>query len=188
MLEIIYKFLALILLAVALKAQEAPPQTSPHMFFLVEDEHRKQWCAYSSESSWKSQVDSLDAATVATMNFSDDHLAAIDITSEDEAGDWMVFDQYALSNHGDVQELRRMANILPGDRSVVETYLIVNGNAKLQNRTTTSLRTGEKLTSPEDWLPEVRVFTRLRDFPFARLTTVRYSDALSKGKICVPTR
>jgi len=93
-----------------------------------------------------------------------------------------------LANAGDLKELQRRVNILPGDRSVSETHLISNQKAKLQNRTTTSLSTGEKPTSSEEWLPEVFVATRLKNFPFRALTTVKYSDGALKGRICVPAR
>jgi len=126
--------------------------------------------------------------TVATMDFSNGHLTSIDVTTQDEAGDWMVFDHYTLGNAGDLKELQRRVNILPGDRSVSETYLISDQKAKLQNRTTTSLSTGEKPTSSEEWLPEVFVVARLKDFPFRAQTTVKYSDVASKGRICVPAQ
>jgi hypothetical protein len=178
--------LATALLALAVQAQVAPVQTTHNKVFLLGDDGRKEWCAYASDSLWKERVASTGAATVATMTFSNARLTSVEVTTEDEAGDWMVFDHYTLSAAGDLENLRRRYNILPGDRSVSETYLFADGKAKLQNRETTSLTTGEKLTAGEKWLPEVRFATRLKDFPFAPLTMLKYSDVLSKGKICAP--
>jgi len=125
---------------------------------------------------------------VATMDFSDNQLTLIDLTTEDEAGDWMVFDHYTINVAGEPEILLRKSNILPGDRSVTLTYLILDGKAKLQKRMTTSLTTGEKFTGPENLLPRVPVITRRADFPFRSLNAAKYADVLSKGKICVPAR
>jgi hypothetical protein len=156
----------------------------PSRLFLLSDSGRNEWCIFANEQLWRSQVESTGASLVATMDILDGHLKAIDLTTEDEAGDWMVFDHYTIAVNGDLQDVRRKSNILPGDRSVVETYSIAEGKAKLLSRTTTSLSTGKKLTNPEDWLPEVPITTRINDFPFAPLAKVTYAEILSKRRIC----
>ena len=177
-------FAICLMLLVHTKVRDVSAQTPTHKLFLLEDDTRKEWCVYANESQWKSQVASSGAARVATMYYSDARLTSVDITTEDETGDWIVFDHYALSATGDIQQVQRKVNILPGDRSVSETFLVLDGKAKLQTRTTTSLSAGDKLTDAEHWLPRVRVVTRLKNFPFVSLTTVKYSDVLSKGKTC----
>ena len=152
--------------------------------FLVNDEQRNEWCAYANESLWKSQVDTVGADTVATLSFFETHLTSIEVTTQDETGDWLMIDHYTLGTAGDIKQLQRRANILPGDRSVSETFSITNGKAKLEKRDTTSLTPGQKLTSTEDWVPPVPIVTRLEDFPFAPLTALKHSEVNSKGKIC----
>jgi hypothetical protein len=188
MLKIGYTVALVVMLSTESAIPSTSAQTEAKKLFLLSDDHRKEWCAYASESTWKSQVELSGAGTVATLDFSSGHITLIDVTTEDEAGDWAVFDHYSLTDAGELQQLRRKVNILPGDRSVAETYTITERKARLQNRTTTSLSTGEKLKNAEEWLPEVRVVTRLSDFPFAALTTLKYSDVLSKSKICAPTQ
>ena len=154
--------------------------------FLVYDDHLKKWCAYAKESSWKSQVAALAADTVASMHFSEGRLISIDVTTQDETGDWMVFDHYTIETGGNLQQLRRRINILPGDRSVSEIYLIAIGKAKLQSRATTSLTTGKELTGSEDWLPEVPTFSRLGDFSFAAPGSCEVFRDRLQGKVLCP--
>ena len=35
------------------RVQSASTQAPPDKLFLLGDDHRKEWCAYASESSWK---------------------------------------------------------------------------------------------------------------------------------------
>ena len=144
----------------------------------------RQWCIYASESQWKLDVNSLGATTVASLKFATGHLQAVDLTHQDEAGDWIVYDHYELGQTGDLRRDQREIRILPGDRLVEEIYLIRDGVVDKQNSSTKSLSTGQKLTNGEDWLPDVPVVSRLKDFPFAPLLDVDRSRILAKGKIC----
>jgi hypothetical protein len=155
--------------------------------FLASDDHQKEWCAFTDEASWKSKVELSDAAIVATLNYSNSRLDSIDVTTEDEAGDWTVFDHYTLSQRGVLERLERKANILPGRRSVLETYALADGKIKLSSRETKPLTAGQKPIS-ETWLPDVRVAARLGDFQFASLARMKYSEIQSKGTVCVAAR
>ena len=167
---------------------DTSPKAAPASVFLVHDDPHKEWCAFTSESSWRSRVDSSEATTVGTLNYSDSRLISIDVTTDDEAGDWTVFDHYTVTKTGSLERLDRRANILPGRRSALETYALVDGKARLQSRETKDLTSGEKLTSGETWLPKVRIALRLTDFQFAPLAQTKYSEILSKGKVCAATR
>jgi hypothetical protein len=174
----------LIVLPAATGNLQRPPQTEQIKLFILHDVKQRQWCIYASESQWKSDVNSSGAPTVASLEFEAGHLNAVDLTHQDEAGDWIVYDQYELGRTGELQQDQREIRILPGDRLVKEVYLIRDGIAHKQNSNTQSLSTGQKLTNVEDWLPDVPVISRLKDFPFAPLIGVDRSRILAKGKIC----
>lgn len=183
-----HKILAVFGILSALSASQKSPEKGPtNELFLVADEHNAEWCAYRDEASWRSRVDALGADTIATFSFSNDHLTSIEVTTQDETVDWLVIDNYTLGDSGEPSQLQRRANILPGDRSVVETFLIIDGKLKLKDRSTTSLKTGQKLKSTEQWIPEVPIITRKKDFPFADLMKMKYSDVIAKGKACSRT-
>ena len=168
----------------ATQIPDSSVQPAHSSVFLVYDGHNKEWCAYTNESSWKSKVDSSDAAIVATLNYSRSRLESIDVTTDDEAGDWTVFDHYTLTQIGSIGQLERRVNILPGRRSVLETYTLAGEKPKLKSRETTVLTTGKKLSDGETWLPDVRIAARVADFQFASLAKMKYSEILSKGKVC----
>jgi hypothetical protein len=161
-------------------------QSKTTKIFFLEDIHHKEWCAYANESIWKSSVDSLGAMTVGSLNYEKDQLAVVDVTEGDEAGDWMVYDHYTVDPRGEPLRDERKNNILPGRRSVEETYVIQNGKATRQSSSVRSLTTGGSLSDPEQWLPKVPVITHAKDFPFAALIVQKYPEAFSHGKVCVP--
>jgi len=157
--------------------------------FIANDADHHQWCAYPTQSAWQSDVKLFGSGIVATLTSAQGRLSSIEVTTEDEAGDWIVYDHYTVSTDGTLQEDKRKINILPGDRSVEESYLIRDGKAKKQSSTTKSLSTGKSLASSEDWVPEVSVIARLKDFPFASLIrTATDTDSLLRGRECVASR
>jgi hypothetical protein len=81
--------------------------------FLLEDAEHHQWCAYGSESEWTSEVKSLTAMVVGTLEYSGDHISKIAVTEEDEAVDWTVYDHYVIDDKGQISELKRTINICP---------------------------------------------------------------------------
>jgi hypothetical protein len=138
--------------------------------FLLEDAGNNQWCSYNTESTWKVRVQEVEAMTVATLTYSNDHLSQIDLTETDESGDWTVYDHYFLDDHGQLVKLSRLLNVLPGDRSVSQTFSISNGKATKTATTEKQLSTGKSVTSPAaDWLPDVSIETATKMFPFSAL-------------------
>ena len=157
---------------------------------LLDDTEHHQWCAYRSESDWTAEVRSLNALSVGTLEYTGDHISKIDVTAEDESGDWIVYDHYALDSGGKIRELSRTINILPGDRSENETYIIRDEKARKQSSSTERLSTKEVLPSQQDqetWLPNVPVVTRLKDFPFSDLISKKSLDT-SSSKVCIPEK
>jgi hypothetical protein len=84
---------------------------------------------------------------------------------------------------------KRIINVLPGDGSENETYLILDGKAKKQASDSRRLSTKEVLPDKEkDWLPNVPIVARLRDFPFASLILEKHSELSSSGRVCIPVK
>jgi hypothetical protein len=157
--------------------------------FLVRDAEHKKWCMYLNESDRNSVVASLEATNVGTLHFtSDGDLSAIDVAEEDESGDWVVYDHYVIDINNHVLKDERRINILPGDRAVEESYLIKDGRATKEKSITRSLSTGKELSDHETWLPDVRVITRIGDFPFSPLVAGKYSEMSSKDKACTASK
>lgn len=152
------------------QADFAPAQAKAHKVFLLEDAGNNQWCSYTTESVWKAKVREVGAMTVATLAYSNDHLSQIDVTETDESGDWTVYDRYFFGDRGRLVKLTRLLNVLPGDRSVSQTFSIGNGKATKIATSEKQLSTGKSVTSPTaDWLPDVPIATATKMFPFSTL-------------------
>jgi hypothetical protein len=146
----------------------AQPKTS-RVFFL-EDTVKHQWCAFTSETIWKEAVQEVEALTVGTLIYSDEHLMQIDVTETDESGDWTVYDHYRLDDREQLKKLSRTINVLPGDRSVVQTFVIHDGKTDTIKTVATQLSTENPLNSAKPiWMPELPIATSTRMFPFAVL-------------------
>ena len=165
-------------------ADRLPGQAKTAKVFLLEDAATKQWCAYNKEATWNTGVQDAGAMTVGTLTYSNHHLSQIDVTETDESGDWTVYDHYFLDDRGQIMKLSRMINVLPGDRSVLQTFSIGDGKAKKTATTEKQLSTGKLLTSPQSvWLPELPIKTGTKQFPFSGL--LGRSGLAMSSKFCV---
>jgi hypothetical protein len=148
----------------------ASTQAKAPKVFLLEDPGTTQWCAYNAEATWNARVLDVGAMRVGTLTYSNDHLSTIDATETDESGDWTVYDHYFLNDRSQIVKLSRMINVLPGDKSIVQTFMISDGKAAKVGTTAKQLSTGKPLTLPKSvWLPELTVRTEIRTFPFSAL-------------------
>jgi hypothetical protein len=166
------RYFATVLVGISLLFQTgvASAQTKASKVFLLEDAGNNQWCSYLSESTWKAKVQEAGATTVGTLIYSNDHLSQIDVTETDESGDWTVYDHYFFDEHGRMVKLSRLLNVLPGDRSVSQTFSIRNGKAEKISTSEKQLSNGKPVTKPAgDWLPDVAIDTNLDMFPFSAL-------------------
>jgi len=110
---------------------------------------------------------------------------ALQLTQNDEAGDWLVRDEYTIGRDGEPDGLKRIANILPGERSERLVYQIHAGRARQQDRTTYQLGTDNPKTGEvETWLPDEPIVTSGQAFPFAPLMA-RNLKAIPDS-VCVP--
>ena len=165
-----YFAMALVGISLLFQAGFAPGQTKASKVFLLEDAPNNQWCSYTTESTWKAKVQEVGAMSVGTLAYSNDHLSQIDVTETDESGDWTVYDHYFFDDHGQLVKLSRLLNVLPGDRSVSQTFSISNGKATQTATSEKQLSTGKPVTSPTaDWLPDVSIETSTKMFPFSAL-------------------
>jgi hypothetical protein len=163
----------------------ASAQAKAAKVFLLEDARGNQWCAYAKEAAWSAAVQDAGAMAVGTLTYSNDHLLRIDVTETDETGDWTVYDHYFLNDGGQIVRLLRMINVLPGDRSVLQTFSISDGKARSTAITEKQLSTGKPLISPESvWLPDLPIRTGTRLFPFFVL--LERPGLRTSGKSCIP--
>ena len=170
------KFLIIALLAATLPSSQAShalaKAATRSEVFLLENARGRQWCAYNNELTWKTAVRNIKAMTVGTLTYSNGNLSRINVTETDQSGDWIVYDRYSLDDRGEIVELLRVINVLPGDRHVIETYSISNGKAKKISTEEKSLTTGKPLASPQPvWLPNLPIEAEVKRFPFAGLLT-----------------
>lgn len=183
------RYFAATLLGISLLFQPdfAPAQAKPSKVFLLEDAGNSQWCSYTTESVWKAKVEEVGAMTVGTLAYSNDHLSQIDVTETDESGDWTVYDHYFFDDHGQLVKLSRLLNVLPGDRSVSQTFSIRNGKATQTATSEKQLSTGKSVTSPTaDWLPDVSIETATKMFPFSALLSRPGLRTTPKSCVKVP--
>lgn len=171
---------ALLLLQVGL----ASAQAKARKVFFLEDAGKNQWCAFDSEAAWKAAVQDAGSMAVGSLTYVGEHLSQIDVTETDESGDWTVYDRYVLGDHGQPIKLSRTINVLPGDRSVLQTLSISEGKVKKTAIVAKQLSTGKPLTSPNPiWLPKLPIDTGAKMFPFSALL-VR-PGLRTNGKSCV---
>lgn len=163
------RFLGTTIICVLLlfKTSSLSGQPKASKVFLMEYTQSQNWCAYDDEAAWNAAVHDAQAIRVGTLTYSNDHLSEIDVTETDETGDWTVYDQYFLSQLGEITRLSRMINVLPGDRSVLQTFSFEDGEAKQISSTQKELSTGKPLSSPKSvWLPELAITKDIKLFPF----------------------
>lgn len=179
-------FFAAALIVSCLTSQLGPASagTKASKVFFLEDAGNHQWCAFNNEARWKAAVQQTRAMTVGTLTYSHDHLYQIHLTETDESGDWTTYDHYFLDGHGHVVKLLRTINVLPGDRSVLQSFSIRGGKVTKMATTAKRLSTGETLTSPKPvWLPELPVETTVKKFAFSNL--IGRADLQTARRICV---
>ena len=106
---------AVSLLSSLLTREAAAEPESKRLLYLLEDAKHEQWCAFSKESAWKTEVNSLSATTVATVEYLNGRISTIKVAKESEAGDWIGYDHYFLDQSEAIRKLNRTINSLPGD-------------------------------------------------------------------------
>lgn len=151
----------------------------------LRDTRSHQWCAYAKLSTWHAAVQGANSAVVGTLKYSKGRLSQVDVTEVGESGDWMVYDHYVLDSRGRIRKLSRLTNVLPGDRSVFETFSIGGGKAEKVSEVQKRLSTGRVIAFPTSiWLPEVPVVTSTNLFAFSDLLNV--PTLRTSEKACVP--
>lgn len=162
----------------------ASGQATAVNIWLLKDTGNNQWCAYPNEATWNTAVQGIGAMTVGELHYSGKRLQQIDVTDSDETGDWIVYDNYFLDDRGQIVKLSRTANVQPGDRSVVQTYVIADGKAKKTETTQTQLSTGKLLKSPKSvWLPKIPISIETKSFPFFGL--LNRPGLMTSNKTCI---
>jgi hypothetical protein len=174
----------LILLPLAVGAAYGFSQTEQKTVRLLEDPDTRQWCAYSNESIWNMDVQSLAASSVGGLIYEDGRLIQIIWTQSDESGDWTVFDRYFVDHNGQPERLERITNVLPGDRSVKDVFLITGGKLSRRSRAVSSLSTNKAAQLGSTWLPNIPVRVATKNFPFSMF--IGRTMPSNSRKTCLP--
>jgi len=149
--------------------------------FFLENARKKLWCAFTNEQAWKAAVQETDSMRVGAMIFSNNELSHIELTEEDESGDWAVNDQYFIDDHSRIIRLARVINVIPEDTSILESYSIRNGNATQIQTTAKRLSTGKPARVLSSTLrPELPIETSLKAFPFSALLGTQKAKTIEK--------
>lgn len=158
--------------------------------FLTEHAGVHQWCATLDKQMADEDTDRMGALTVANASYESGHLKSIDINSEDEAGDWMVYDHYSINKAArSVQSLKRVINSASGDATVTKWYRMRSQKARLIRSSAESLSNSSPLNIKEvPWLPSLRIYVSLREIPFRKLLPVDGPPHYSQALQCMDSR
>ena len=177
--------LLLLILACALANNASSQAATEKKLYLLKAAAQQQWCIYRSETEWNCDVQRQQAMVVATVEHIRGRLIAVNVTEQDETGDWIVYDNYTIGADSQPQSLKRTVNILPGDRSEELMFQVRGGRASQLSRTTRQLGTNKPLHNADSWLPNVPVVARVQAFPFASLIAPERLKTLPLRR-CVP--
>jgi hypothetical protein len=166
---------------------ESSSQQANEKLFLLEDAPQQQWCIYRNEAEWRTDAELRQAMVVATVEHVSGRVAGVNVTEEDETGDWIVYDNYAIGPDGQPQSLKRTVNILPGERTEQLMFQLRAGKASEQSRATRQLGTDKPLLNAETWLPNVPIVTNIGSLPFARLIGAERLKTLP-SKLCAAAK
>lgn len=151
------------------KTKASPPQATRAAVVYLE-RGSGGWCAYVGKRQWSEQVARETSAEVAEIHFKEGRIVAVQYTLAAESGDWIVFDDYAISRDGSPSALSREVHFAQGGRSYRAAYSITRGVSRLAHLVTIDPATGKAVpVAGRPWLPPVAIVTRAADFPFSRL-------------------
>lgn len=155
--------------------------------YFLEDHQQHQWCGYRTERAWNSDIDAVSAEVSGIVDYANGHIMSVRLATVDwpGAGDWAIFDTYSLDANGKLSSLKRVINVLPGDRSEHEEWLIQDGKATKQRSSTLSLETQKPAERPAVELPRMAIVTSIERFPFWPLIRDKEQEIGAKGKVCI---
>src|SRR5450759_323329 len=163
----LFRARVLVAMTVLFSCMLSPASDKPAgKLFLLEDAGHHLWCAYADETTWKVAVEKSSSDVVATIEYISGRASKISFTQQDETGDWIAYDRYSLGDTGALEALNRTVNVLPGNRSVEQTFTIKDGKFQKKSTASRNLDTHELIPPTNDWLPDLPVMTNLRAFPF----------------------
>jgi hypothetical protein len=173
--------LILVLIPVLGSAQTTAKKADVTLYFRNSDE---QWCAYTSESTLRKELEA--GETVGTVEFNGTRISRVRVTTPDDpgAGDWMMFDVYTVDASGNLRSLERTINVLPGNISQLETWLIDRGKAVKKSSLVRDLDTLKPKQGEADWVPDVQILTKLASLPVWPLVRDGGKSMATTGKAC----
>lgn len=167
-------------------AQSGAARVAAKTLYFLRDDHDKRWCGYADKSRLEAQVRSLGAMVVGGVDYTNGRVTTVDITEEDETGDWAVNDEYTLDENERMRTLKRTINIIPGNTSEEQVFRVQGGKAIKLRSTYRDLRTGKPTNSRADWFEPSPVITSLQAFPFWMLIATKRQVVWTAGEACIP--
>ncbi len=164
------------------------PQTSrssevKKIYFLRDDTDMR-WCGYAGQLRYKAQATLLNPMVVGAADYDSGRIAKVRVTEEDESGDWVVYDEYTVSEGSKIRTLKRVINIIPEDNSEEQVFSMVDGKAVKQRSAHHELRSGKPTGHTVEWFESPSIITRPQMFPF--WTLLNQSKAVwANGEACV---
>src|SRR5690242_8452521 len=147
--------------------------------YLLHDSDHRQWCAYTQETNWKTDVEKLAARTVATVEIDGRQINTIHVSRSDKSGDWLIVDSYRVDRFRQLKQLKRETKVIPEDLNDEKFYSRKGQRLLLDRAVTKSLSTGQ-LTSKAGWKPYVPIVNQIKDFPFAPLLDLQFESDTTK--------
>ncbi len=125
---------------------------------------------------------------MGSLQYDHGHISQICIRQLNSTGDWVLDDQYEVSQKGEIVKLFRVVGYLSEDALKRESYEIQDGRATRKTRSVISMTTQEILPSPSplDEVGSWQIFTRTKDLPFVALIERFRSSGVNEPELCVP--
>src|ERR1700722_7861078 len=101
------------------------------------------WCGYRSEEVWKAEMKSRGSVLVAAkVEYVNEHVTTVAVTTNDESGDWTTYDKYTLSSGEQPSNLERTI-VIPDGLKQEQSWSIKNGHATQEKSTNRNVATNQ---------------------------------------------
>ena len=179
-------------------------QVPQRSLFLYLDGQTQQWCVYHSEDAFTAAREKVEEYQAAVIQYEGERPVSVGVTEWNESGDWAVYDDYSLTDMGELSELTRYYDQHMGGFTEKTIYGIVAGESQVKTQAFLDLETQEPLAGnpgarvetivtdgkAERWLDYfpihiIPVVTRVTDFPFKSILRGEHPEVWEREPVCV---
>jgi len=169
--------LLIIFILTAQCASASQTGTAKKVIYLLRNDETKEWCGFATESPWRAAIALTNPDITGGVEFKNDRIASVQLSTTDFTADWSVYDNYAVNNDGTLQRLTR--DISFQNEKVREEWGFVGGKA---------VRRKPPVSQPAETQFRMPVITSLEAFPFWFLVKNHQREIFTKGKVCTPAK